>query len=185
MSSASDLIWINGPFGGGKSSVANALVNRLDGAVLFDPEHVGYLLREILPVPTGDFQDLPQWRDLWVRTASTLIDHGAQVVVMPMSVHRQDYFEQVSDGLRSTGAGLCHVLLDVSEPMLHRRIDLAADEPPHTKAWRAGKVSAFMAARDWLIAEASLTVTTDGLSAEAVAAEIAQQFTELAGTIAS
>lgn len=61
-------------------------MGRLDGAVLFDPELAGFLLREVLPVPSGDFQDLPEWRDLWVRTASTLIDHGTDTVVMPMTV---------------------------------------------------------------------------------------------------
>ena len=25
----------------------------------FDPEYVGYLLQRFVPVPTGDFQDLP------------------------------------------------------------------------------------------------------------------------------
>jgi hypothetical protein len=172
--SRSRLIWINGPFGGGKSSAAKVLVTRLAGAVLFDPEHVGFLLREILPVPTGDFQDLPEWRDLWVRTASTLIDHGSDIVVMPMAVHRQGSFEEVINGLRETGASVHHIVLDASEATLHRRIDQDATESRHAKEWRAAKISQFIDARGWLLPAADLTITTDDLPIDRVAARIAQ-----------
>ena len=43
------IIMINGAFGAGKTSVANELLRRLDGAMLFDPEVVGFMLRHIIP----------------------------------------------------------------------------------------------------------------------------------------
>jgi hypothetical protein len=168
------LIWINGPFGGGTSSAAKALVGGLDGAVLFDPEHIGFILREILTVPTGDFQDLLQWRDPWVRTASTLIDHGSDIVVRPMAVHRQEYFEEIIGGLRDTGACVHHIVLDASEATLRRRIDQDATEPRHASDWRAAKISQFIDARRWLLPAADLTITTDDLPIGRVVAEIAQ-----------
>ena len=53
------LLWINGPFGGGKTQTAYELHRRLQGSLVCDPEHVGYGLHRMLP-PTlrGDFQDL-------------------------------------------------------------------------------------------------------------------------------
>ncbi len=39
------ILWLNGPFGTGKSSTAQALVRRLPRAVLFDPEPFGTALR--------------------------------------------------------------------------------------------------------------------------------------------
>src|ERR1700733_6065013 len=63
------IIWINGAFGAGKTTLAEELSRRLPEAVLFDPEYVGYLLRHWVPVPTGDFQDLPSWRELVIATA--------------------------------------------------------------------------------------------------------------------
>jgi AAA domain len=171
------LIWINGPFGGGKSSTAKTLVGNLGGAVLFDPEHVGFLLREILPVPTGDFQDLPEWRDLWVRTASALIDHGSDVVVMPMAVHRREYFEEVVRELRDTGACVHHIVLDASEATLNRRIAQDGTEPRRAQEWRAAKISQFTDARNWLLPAADLTVATDDLSIDQVVAEIEQFLT--------
>jgi hypothetical protein len=49
-------LWINGAFGAGKSTTAGLLLESVEGARLFDPEYVGYLLRRFVPVPTGDFQ---------------------------------------------------------------------------------------------------------------------------------
>ncbi|MGS2645429.1 hypothetical protein [Streptosporangium sp. LJ11] len=36
------LLWINGPFGGGKTQTAHELRRRLPGSVVCDPEHVGF-----------------------------------------------------------------------------------------------------------------------------------------------
>jgi len=175
LTSAARLVWINGPFGGGKTSAAKALVARLDDAVLFDPEYLGLVLREMLPVPTGDFQDLPQWRDLWVRTAATLVDHGSRVIVMPMTVLRREYFDEVMNGLRGTGARLDHVVLDTPPSVLRRRIDADHAEPPNARAWRLEKLAQFMEAREWLLPAASLTFDTDELSVDGVAAKVAAQ----------
>jgi len=56
------LVWINGAFGAGKSSVARELVRRWPEARLFDPEEIGFLLRRVVPAEqqAGDFQDLPR-----------------------------------------------------------------------------------------------------------------------------
>jgi hypothetical protein len=36
------LLWINGPFGGGKTQTAYELRRRLPGSIVCDPEHVGF-----------------------------------------------------------------------------------------------------------------------------------------------
>jgi hypothetical protein len=69
------IIWINGAFGAGKTTLAEELSRHFPEAVLFDPEYVGYLLRHWVPVPTGDFQDLPSWRELVIATALSLRKH--------------------------------------------------------------------------------------------------------------
>lgn len=61
----SDIVWINGAFGRGKTTLAEALHWRLPDAMSFDPEYVGYILRMWVPAPdSGDFQDIPLWRKL-------------------------------------------------------------------------------------------------------------------------
>lgn len=57
------LLWINGPFGGGKTQTAHEIQRRLPGSVVCDPEHAGFGLRRMLPPELrGDFQDLASWR---------------------------------------------------------------------------------------------------------------------------
>jgi hypothetical protein len=69
------IVWINGPFGVGKSTMAELLVERWPQATVFDPEHLGFLLRARQPpdVVVGDFQDLSVWRRLVRETAAGLL----------------------------------------------------------------------------------------------------------------
>jgi len=58
------LIWINGPFGVGKTATAFELNRRLPGSVVCDPAHVGFGMRRMLPPSLrGNFQDIPAWRN--------------------------------------------------------------------------------------------------------------------------
>jgi len=57
------LLWINGPFGGGKSTTARELQSRLPGSLICDPELLGLGLQRMLPPELrSDFQDFPAWR---------------------------------------------------------------------------------------------------------------------------
>jgi adenylate kinase family enzyme len=66
------IVWINGAFGAGKTTTAALVQERLPGSRVFDPEYVGFMLRAVVDVPTGDFQDLRVWRRLAVQTAIAL-----------------------------------------------------------------------------------------------------------------
>ena len=70
------IIWINGGFGAGKTTLAQELHRRLPDAVVYNPEDVGLMLWKWLP-PHGDFQHLPSWRELVVATALSLRRHHA------------------------------------------------------------------------------------------------------------
>jgi hypothetical protein len=43
------LVWINGPFGGGKTQTAYEIRRRLPGSVVCDPEEAGYGLHKMMP----------------------------------------------------------------------------------------------------------------------------------------
>ena len=89
------ITWLHGAFGAGKSSVAAELARRRPDLVPYDPELVGYLLRQVLPVPTGDFQDLPEWRELVAATAAALDAGGTRSLVTPMTLLDQRYADEV------------------------------------------------------------------------------------------
>ena len=65
------IIWINGGFGAGKTTLAQELHRRLPDAVVYNPEDVGIMLWKWLP-SDGDFQHMASWRELVVATALSL-----------------------------------------------------------------------------------------------------------------
>lgn len=51
------IIWGNGPFGAGKTTLVEELSKRLGTAVTVDPELLGFVLKRMVPpAPTGDFR---------------------------------------------------------------------------------------------------------------------------------
>ena len=118
------LIWINGPFGGGKTVTAYELRRRLPGSVVCDPEHVGFGLRRMLPPELrGDFQDLPVWRtavrDLLRQTLRAY--HGP--VIVPMTVADTGYFGEIVGSLRGEGFDVYHFALLAELPTMASRLN--------------------------------------------------------------
>lgn len=86
------------------------------------PEYVGYLLRQWVPVLTGDFQDLPSWRELVIETALALRRHHAETLIAPMTLINDDYARQILGGLTARGEQILHVFLDLDADALRQRI---------------------------------------------------------------
>jgi AAA domain len=128
------IIWINGAFGAGKTTLAGELMRRMPEAVLFDPEYVGYILREWVPVPTGDFQDLPSWRELVIETALALRRHHAETLIVPMTLINDAYAGQILDGIRQRGEEVIHVFLDLDADVLRQRINDRVLHPDNPQA---------------------------------------------------
>jgi AAA domain len=116
------IVWINGAFGAGKTTLADELSGRLPDAVFFDPEYVGYILRRWVPVPTGDFQDLPSWRELVIATAASLRKHHAATLIVPMTLINDDYLAEILGGLHAQGEETLHVFLDLDPAVLRQRL---------------------------------------------------------------
>lgn len=56
------IIWINGCFGVGKTTIASRLKEKIDNSIVYDPEKIGMFLFNTLPVKEDDFQDYELWR---------------------------------------------------------------------------------------------------------------------------
>jgi gluconate kinase len=122
------IIWINGGFGSGKTTLAEELHRRLPGAVVYDPEDVGLMLWKWIP-PNGDFQHLPSWRDLVVATALSLRRHHAETLVVPMSLIRDAYRAEILGGLAEAGEKVLHVFLQADAGVLRERLDARVTQP--------------------------------------------------------
>ncbi|MFF1639314.1 AAA family ATPase [Streptomyces sp. NPDC058246] len=116
------LLWINGPFGGGKTQTAHEIQRRLPGSVVCDPEHAGFGLRHMMPAELrGDFQDLASWRQGVVEVLDLALGKHDGVVIVPMTVTNPRYFEETVGRLRELGHDVRHfALLAERETVLKR-----------------------------------------------------------------
>ncbi len=122
------IIWINGGFGAGKTTLARELHRRLPDAVVYDPEDVGLMLWKWMP-PDGDFQHLASWRELVVATALSLRRHHAEVLIVPMSLIRDAYRAEILGALAVAGQEVLHVFLEVDPGVLRDRLNARVTRP--------------------------------------------------------
>jgi gluconate kinase len=125
------IIWINGGFGAGKTTLAEELHRRLPDAVVYNPEDVGIMLWKWLP-SDGDFQHLASWRDLVVATALSLRKHHAKTLIVPMSLIRDAYRAEILGGLTDAGEEVLHVFLEVDAGVLRERLNARVTRPGRT-----------------------------------------------------
>ncbi|MFI6609485.1 AAA family ATPase [Streptomyces sp. NPDC050507] len=116
------LLWINGPFGGGKTQTAYELRRRLPGSVVCDPEHVGFgLHRTLPPALRGDFQDLPAWRQGVHDMLALALSGHPGTVIAPMTLVDPGYFAEIVGRLREDRRTVHHfALLAERETVLGR-----------------------------------------------------------------
>src|SRR5438045_8448699 len=96
------IIWLNGGFGAGKTTLAEELHRRVPGAVVYDPEDVGLMLWKWLR-PDDDFQEMPSWRELVIATAVSLRRHHADVLIGPTSLIHDRYLVAILGGVANAG----------------------------------------------------------------------------------
>ncbi|MCT9083446.1 AAA family ATPase [Streptomyces fulvoviolaceus] len=117
------LLWINGPFGGGKTQTAYEIQRRLPGSVVCDPEHAGFGLRRTLPPELrGNFQDLTSWRQGVVEVLDLALTKRDGVVIVPMTVTDSGYFEETVGRLRELGHDVRHFTLLAERETVLRRL---------------------------------------------------------------
>jgi gluconate kinase len=145
------IIWLNGGFAAGKTTLAEQLHRRLPDAVVYDPEDVGLMLWKWI-CPNDDFQDLPSWRELVVATALSLRRHHADTLIVPMSLIRDAYRDEILGGLAEAGEEVLHVFLEADAEALQERLNarVAPVETPGTnqsaREWALSRVDAAIVA---------------------------------------
>lgn len=123
------IILINGAFGVGKTSVSEQLHTNLEESIIFDPEEVGFMLRNILPnnikkieAPSGDFQDFILWRKLFVETAKGLQNQYGKTLIVPMTIRNFEYFTEIMEGLHIVDKEVYHFCLTATKVTIHKRL---------------------------------------------------------------
>ena len=169
------IIWINGGFGAGKTTLAEELHRRLPAAVVYDPEGVGLLLWKWMR-PNDDFQLLPSWRELVVATALSLRRHHADTLIVRMSLIRDAYRDQILGGLADAGERVLHVFLEVDAGVLRERLNARVTHPG--RDWDQAARELGMTGVDEMVAAAArqpagtLLLRSDRLTPAELAAQV-------------
>jgi len=120
------VIFINGSFGVGKTTVARWLVQQLPHSVLFDPEPIGVVLlhlARIWPSATraNDFQDLRIWRKTSIRLLG-VICRLRRVVVVPMAFSNASYLRDFLSAARRRDGETFHFCLTAPLAAVRERL---------------------------------------------------------------
>ncbi|MGV9504326.1 NUDIX hydrolase [Streptomyces tendae] len=178
------VVWINGAFGAGKTTTARELIELIPNSTLFDPEVIGGALAHLLPpkrlAEVGDFQDLPIWRRLVIDTAAALLAELDGTLVVPMTLLRQEYRDEIFGGLAARRIEVRHVLLAPAETILRERIasretpDDLPDGETRVRQWSYDHIEPYRAAlASWLTADAH-PVDTGALTPYEAAVRVAE-----------
>jgi hypothetical protein len=117
------LLWINGPFGGGKTATAYELHRRLDQSIVCDPEQLGYGLHRMLPSDLRtNFQSFAAWRQGVHEVLDLVARKSAGPVIVPMTVVDPAYLEQMVGRLRQNGHDVRHFSLLADRATVLRRL---------------------------------------------------------------
>lgn len=130
------IILVNGAFGVGKTTVAERLQSEIHNSMIYDPEMVGYLLREMLPPeikkqesPGGDFQDYHLWRTMVVDTAKHLKAQYGKHLIVPMTIRNHSYFTYIIEGFEALDSDTYSFCLTASKETIHNRLLSRGEEP--------------------------------------------------------
>ncbi|MFF4472658.1 NUDIX domain-containing protein [Streptomyces sp. NPDC001599] len=178
------VVWINGAFGAGKTTTARELIELIPNSTLFDPEVIGGALAHLLPpkrlAEVGDFQDLPIWRRLVTDTAAALLADLGGTLVVPMTLLRQEYRDEIFGGLAARRIEVRHILLAPAETILRERIagrEVPRDLPDgelRVRQWSYDHIEPYRAAlASWLTTDAH-PVDTGALTPYEAAARVAE-----------
>ncbi len=166
MTDASSILWVNGPFGGGKTSACRALRCLDPRWRLADPEILGTYLRDAEATHGQDFQEHPGWTRLVVAGLLALEPSPDRPVAVSMAILNEQTWDAIEGGLTSDGLGCSHVVLDADAAELARRIESAFVAPGEERGstgvrqFRLARLAAYQEALGWLRTRATIFDTT-------------------------
>jgi hypothetical protein len=169
------IVFVNGPFGVGKTTVARLLAEKIPHAMLYDPEKIGAVLHKVLGPfhRVEDFQDYALWRILLLGGARVLKKVSARTLVVPMTVWRRDLFDTITVGLQRVDELSCF-RLTASRDILVDRIS-SDSEDPEAYRWRMAHVEVCLRAA--LDPALGTEIGTDGRTPAEVADQILNNLT--------
>ena len=117
------IIWISGPYGVGKSTLAEAMADKMKNVLIFDAEEVGNAVRENYPdCPYGYiFEDYPLWGEFCYLLLKDVHEKFHKDILVPMTLLRKESYG-IIEKLNRDGIDTRLVVLEASYQTVHDRI---------------------------------------------------------------
>ncbi|MDX8046767.1 AAA family ATPase [Gracilibacillus sp. S3-1-1] len=166
------IIWLNGAFGSGKTTSAFELKRRLPNSFVYDPENIGYFIRENIPkeLHEANFQDHEQWRIFnyeMLKYISNTYDH---TIIVPMTIFNPQYYEEIIQRLIDEGISLKHYILYADKSTLLKRLNKRLERG---ETWAKSQIDPCIEIFNTEITEEK--IITDNKSIDSVVEEIAKR----------
>lgn len=116
------IIWINGSFGVGKTTIAERLKTEIKDSIIYDPEEIGVFLSNTLPIKKDDFQDYELWRNFNYEILKFLNAKFATIIV-PMTITNPKYYNEIVSKLLNENIPVKEFILIASKDNLLKRLD--------------------------------------------------------------
>ncbi len=170
------IIWINGAFGSGKTTVAGMLHDKLSNSYLYDPENVGYFLWQNEPDEIKireDFQREPLWREFNYLMLKNIYEKFNGYIIVPMTLVDYGYYMEIIGRLASDGVNIVHFALNASKETLLKRLEKRGDG---ADSWPAAQIDRCVSAFD--SGKFDGIIVTDNLSPDQILTIILEKINE-------
>ena len=116
------IIWLNGSFGVGKTTIAYKLKEKINNSIIYDPEEIGTFLENTLPTKKDDFQDYELWRIL---NYEILKYHSSKynTIIVPMTITNEFYYDEIVGRLIKENVVVKEFILIASKDTIIKRLD--------------------------------------------------------------
>lgn len=119
------VVWINGAYGVGKSTLAKKLHERKAHSFIFDAEAVGNAVRDNLPKELYSgavFEAYPLWFVFCTELLRNISAGFDGDIFVPMTLVCKGSFERIAKPLAESGVAVKHILLVSTHEIVHDRI---------------------------------------------------------------
>jgi len=164
------ILWINGAFGSGKSSVAESIKEKVHTSFIYDPEQIGYFLWDNFPDELkrkNNFQHMTIWREFNYKILSYIYENYSGVIIVPMTIYNKKYYDEIIGNLLNDGVLVKHYILAASKKTIIERL-VQRGSPEN--GWEAQHIDVCINAFNTDIADKK--VLTDKKSIDEIAIEI-------------
>ena len=118
------IIWINGAYGVGKTTIAELLKDELHPSFVFDPELVGNGIRDNYPEEL--FYETFEQYDIWLSSCYELLkdiySRYKGTIIVPMTLLFDKSYQWIIEKLKKDGIDIRYIFLDADYDTLYKRM---------------------------------------------------------------